>query len=904
MTSFFAATTLLIAVFYGSSIYQVRAECLGEFQETPSGECTMSPNDGNNKYCPAPAAGKYVCPISKQCIDSVADYPACPGLKGTYLDVSLMLDQRLDFLIANLTLQEKYTQLTNEAPEVLRLGIPAYNWLSDDVHSVRNNHATVFPNGCGLGASFSRQALYTTARTVAIEARGLHAGLVHYGDRGTFNGAGISAYGPSINVVRDPRWGRAQEVYGEDPRLTSLLSHAFVTGYQYGGEQDDKYILVAACCKHLGAYDLENIPEWRMTYNAHVDAVNWGETYSPMFRQCVILSKGQHVMCSYNAVNGVPTCGSKDMLTTVLRDKWGFEGFVVSDYDAMANILETFHYTDTMAEAVALSVTAGCDQEGGGTTAIDEIPQAIAQGLMTVEDVNLAFRRIFRTRIMLGMFDPPMDVAYNYINNKTVEGDANLELARTIAQETMTLLRNRGNTLPLNPDTLKGIAVIGPQAIDPSLLTGNYANYPDKGCRTILEGLRVGLGESVASNCTQYENVGYDIDKNVTSVMVGSVAECGFMCDLDDQCNFWTFLQPDYVSVWGYVCRLMQNVTSTTNADGMISGECIANKNKNSRVHNANGCESVACTDSSGFEDALNLVLDMYLRNELSAIVITLGLSQDQETEERDRTNIELPGYQNALVNAVYSLDRAREMGVPIICVLIHGGTVALGASATLCDAVLDAWYPGQMGGYAIADTLFGYYNPAGRAAATFYESTADLPVPGQMNEYAGQGVTYRYFKKKPLYPFGFGLSYTTFAYSNLRHNASDNALSGCDILAVTVTVKNTGERSGDEVVQLYVDHSMSATVPVPQIRLADFQRIQDLNPGQSQDVTLVLTPRYHSAVYNTSSPNWFEPDIRIEQGTFVISVGGGQPAFNNGTVSQSLMVIRPQPLSACSNQD
>eukprot|EP01084_Bolivina_argentea_P317675 550826_1 len=506
---------LLIGIYIITVIVlsQSNNNCLGEFAQcNTTNECTMSVNDCN-KYCGSSASGKYVCPISKQCVDTVADYMNCPGIKGTFLDWTLSIDDRIAFLLKNLTLDEKYPQLTNKAPEILRLGIPSYNWLNDDIHSVRNNNATVFPNGCGLGATWSKQDLFITGNTVGIEARGLHAGLVHSGNRGTFNGAGLTAYGPNMNLVRDPRWGRAQEVYGEDPRLSAHLTYHFVTGYQYNGTQNDKYILLASCCKHYAAYDLESSPQSRMTFNAIVDAVDWGETYAPVFRECVVRAKVQHIMCSYNSVNGVPACGSDDILTKVLRDQWGFEGFVVSDYDAMANILNTHHYTKTMAQAVALAIKSGCDQEGGGTSAINQIPSAIQQGLMTENDVNLAFKRLFRTRFMLGFFDPPLDVAYNNITvnyDGGVQGDHHLQLAREVAQDSICMYKNDNNALPLNKKDIKGIALIGPQATQGNLLLGNYANNPSKGVTPILTALENGLQpQNLSINCTVFHNLDY-----------------------------------------------------------------------------------------------------------------------------------------------------------------------------------------------------------------------------------------------------------------------------------------------------------------------------------------------------------------------------------------------------------
>eukprot|EP01084_Bolivina_argentea_P317679 550831_1 len=751
---------LLIGIYIITVIVlsQSNNNCLGEFAQcNTTNECTMSVNDCN-KYCGSSASGKYVCPISKQCVDTVADYMNCPGIKGTFLDWTLSIDDRIAFLLKNLTLDEKYPQLTNKAPEILRLGIPSYNWLNDDVHSVRNVHATVFPDGCGMGATWSKKDANIVGNTVGLEARGLHNSLVHGGNRGTFNGAGITAYGPNMNLVRDPRWGRSQEVYSEDPRLSGHLTYYFVTGYQNGGAQNDKYILLASCCKHYAAYDLEDIPNTsikRQEFNAIVDAVNWAETYAPVFRECVVRANVQHIMCSYNSINSVPTCGSKDILTTVLRNQWNFEGFVVSDYDAMRNIYTTHNYTANLTDAVALAIKAGCDQEGGSNAAINKIPTAVQEGKLTEDDINLAFKRLYRTRFMLGMFDPPTMVEYNNITNDSkIEGPEHLNLSRKVAQDSMTLYKNKNNVLPLDPSKVTGITVIGPQAVYPSLLTGNYVTYPDKGCFTIMQALREGLGEKTNPECTVQHGVFYN--GSLYNTKTYDITECCKSCYEDTQCNYWSYYKG--------LCYFGSSNKTSTNIGGSKSGQCT-NK-PTSKIQNAIGCQDVACANDQLFNNALDLINSMQKNNKLSAIIILLGLDQKQEKEGHDRTVIELPGMQNELVAVI--ANNSATQSVPKICVLIHGGTMALGKAASECDAILDAWYPGQMGGYAIADAIYGIINPAGRASVTSYMSTSQLPTYGEMNEYAGNGITYRYFKGEVLYPFGYGISYTNFKYSNL----------------------------------------------------------------------------------------------------------------------------------------
>eukprot|EP01084_Bolivina_argentea_P169080 293127_1 len=499
---------LLFTVCLLINVYKSQT-CLGEFELCKTGDCVMC-----SKNCGKCLQGQYLCPISKTCVNSAADYVNCPGIKGTHLDWTLTIEQRISFLNTNLTLNEKYPQLTNDAPQIERLGIPSYQWLNDDEHGVRNSHATMFPDGCGLGATWSKQDLHTVGNIVGYEARSLHNSLVHSGNRGRGqNGDTITLYAPNLNLVRDPRWGRSQEVYSEDPRLTGHLTYEFVTGLQFGEEQDNKYLLTAACCKHYAAYDIENVPQVRFTFNAIVDAVNWAETYSPAFRECVVRAQGQHVMCSYNSINSIPACGNNYTLNKVLRDDWGFKGFVVSDYDAMAQIYTTHHYVNNYEEAVSIAIKSGCDQEGTDTipNAINHIPQAIKNGLLSETDINIAINRLWRVRIKLGLFDPPTMVNYNQLkNDSSVEGVAHLNASRIIAGHSMILYKNNKNILPLNSNKINGIAVIGPQAINTQLLLGNYATYPDKGVITILQGLREGIGENTSAQCTFLKDTDYD----------------------------------------------------------------------------------------------------------------------------------------------------------------------------------------------------------------------------------------------------------------------------------------------------------------------------------------------------------------------------------------------------------
>ena len=335
------------------------------------------------------------------------------------------------------------------------------------------------------------------------------------------------------------------------------------------------------------------------------------------------------------------------------------------------------------------------------------------------------------------------------------------------------------------------------------------------------------------------------------------------------------------------------------------SGTCLDKSVvSKSQIHNSLGCQSVECLNDTAFDKALNLVQTMYNDNNLGVVIIGLGLNQSIESESHDRDSIELPGDQMKLVEFIYNFTSKQSNKIPIICVLIHGGTLALGTVYKQCDGIIDGWYPGQMGGQSIADVILGYYNPGGRAAVTSYLSTTDLPLPGQQDLYYGNGTTYRYFKGEVLFPFGFGLSYSEFIYSNLRINISGNVLNDpCGIIEFIVTVKNNGNMDGDEVVQLYVEQ-LDSSVPRPNVRLSDFERVEDIKIGEERNVSLILTPRYRSVVYNGTNEPWYKPNIMIEQGDIVISVGGGQPKYFKNALTAKIKVTKSISFYTCNNQD
>eukprot|EP00040_Diaphanoeca_grandis_P032448 m.196622 g.196622 ORF g.196622 m.196622 type:complete len:903 (+) comp32628_c0_seq1:29-2737(+) len=790
--------------------------CLGEFTPCSGGSCSM----GNCTNC---KSGQYLCPSDQTTCVELKDYLTCPGLKGSHLDPTVNIEDRIAYMVEHTTLTEQINQLTNKAPSIDHLGLPSYNWLNDDQHGVgrTTEKATVLPNGAGLGATWSKDLIHQAGFVLGTEARGLHNYFLHNeSNRGEkCNGCGITIYGPNLNLVRDPRWGRGQETYGEDPHLMARLTVEWITGAQNNSAGNsvgpDGSLLSGLCCKHFAAYDLEDQPTARQQFNANLSSQSMWETYMPAFEACIKEGKATHVMCSYNAVNGVPTCGNKGLLTEILRDQWNFDGFVVSDYDAWAEILTTHHYATDMEDAAAIGINAGLDQEGGGVLAIDELAAAVTDGKVTKETVQTAFSRLMRVRIRLGMLDPPTSVSYNRLNHTEAQSPAHMQVAKNVALASMTLLKNSQQTLPLNParfmNKAKSIAMVGPQAMMAGILMGNYAESASSG----------NWGTSI-----------YD----------------------------------------AFAQRLGGNLS----------------------INYAQGCVEIACDKTDLFAQAAQVAA------EADVVIVTLGLQfgdgqhaddGSKESEGHDRTAIELPGNQAALVAAL-----RKATSKPIIAILVHGGTLALGATANQLDAIMSAWYPGIEGANAIADTIFGDSNPAGRTATTWYTNTSVLPSPGQMDETAEGGVTYRYVKNQDavVYPFGYGLSYTTFSYSSFA--ATSKSIAPCDGVQVSVVVKNTGNVDGDEVVQVYAKLP-DATVTTTQVRLVAFDRVY-IKAGDEMTVTLTITPDSYAVVYNNA--DIYKDSRQIEKGNVQLFVGGGQPGWYKGSLSTTVAVTDTKPLASC----
>jgi beta-glucosidase len=687
-----------------------------------------------------------------------------------YKDVDQPIDARVRDLVSRMTREEKVSQTVHGAPAIERLGIPAYNWWNECLHGVgRAGIATVFPQAIGMAAAWDPDLLHRAAVAISDEARAKHhAALDENG--GVPQYYGLTFWTPNINIFRDPRWGRGQETYGEDPYLTARLAVAFVKGLQ---GDDPTYLKTVATSKH---YAVHSGPEQeRHHFDAIASERDMRETYLPAFEATVKEAGVYSIMGAYNRTNGEPCCASPTLLQQILREEWGFEGYVVSDCGAIYDIFAHHKVVDSREAAAALAVKNGCDLNCGEV--YKSLLIALEKGLLDDATLDKAVTRLFTARFKLGMFDPPERVPYASISIDVNDSEEHRSLALEMARASIVLLKN-DDFLPLRNELTK-IAVIGPNADDDVVLLGNYNGLPSRSV-TPLQGIRDKVGAST-------------------------------------------------------------------------------------EVVYARGC-GIRSGDTAGFDEAVAVA------KEADVIVAVMGLSQLIEGEEGqqegveegerstgDREELDLPGVQEALLAALHAT------GKPLVVVLINGSAVAINWADRHAAAILELWYPGEEGGTALADALFGDYNPAGRLPVTFYASVDDLPA---FRDYDMEGHTYRYFRGMPLYPFGHGLSYTTFAYTGLV--LSEMTIEPGRDIEVLVTVENTGELAGDEVVQLYLKDQV-ASVPVPAQQLVGFRRVH-LQPGESQELSFILAARQMSLILDDGSR-------AIEPGTFQLFAGGGQPS-------------------------
>ncbi len=694
-----------------------------------------------------------------------APRPGTPDKNAPYLDPRRPAAARAADLVRRLTVDEKIGQLMTAAPEIPRLGVPAYDWWSEALHGVaRAGRATVFPQAIALAATFDAPLVERVATAISDEARAKFNLAEKRGERGRYHG--LTFFSPNINIFRDPRWGRGQETYGEDPLLTSRMGVAFIAGMQGQAQAGDAGLLkTVATAKHFAVHSGPEAD--RHSFDARPSEHDLADTYLPQFEAAVREARVGSVMAAYNRVDGAPSAASARLLEETLRKAWGFAGYVVGDCGAVDDIFASHHAAPSPEAAAAMALRAGTDLDCGRAYAA--LRPALAQGLVTEADLDRALVRLFTARFRLGLFEPGASTPWSALGEAAIDSPAHRQLAREAAARAVVLLENRNGALPLGR-SVKRIAVVGPTADDEEVLLANYHGTPSHAV-TLLEGIRAAARARGAT---------------VRYARGATLAGSG-----------------------GSSAQLREAVTAARKSD---------------------------------------------------VVVAVLGLDPRLEGEENDsalnpagdRRALGLPASQEKLLEALVAT------GKPVIVVLTGGSALAVPFAAAHAAALLEAWYPGEEGGNAVADVLFGEVNPAGRLPITFYRSAADLPP---FADYGMRGRTYRYLTQPPLYRFGDGLSYTTFGYANLRVAP--------DWKTISVEVENRGARAGDEVVEVYVvPHDPPAYAP--RLWLAAFARVA-LAPGERRSVALTLPPEALTLVDE-------QGQRRPITGTVDIAVGGAQP--------------------------
>jgi len=844
------------------------------------------------------------------CLPAAAQLQGAAAAPPDYLNPQLPIERRVADLVGRMTLEEKIAQMMNKSPAIARLNVPDYDWWNEALHGVAYaGHATVFPQAIGLGATWNPALMHRVATAISDEARAKYHEAVRRDFRKRFYG--LTFWSPNINIFRDPRWGRGQETYGEDPFLTARLGVAFVRGMQ---GDDSRYLKVIATPKH---YAVHSGPEpERHVFDATVGERDFRETYLPAFQAAIVEGKAGSVMCAYNRVNGEPACASKRLMTDILRTEWGFDGYVVSDCDAVLDIYKNHKFVKTEEEGVALAVKAGTELTCGYE--YRALIPAIKQGHISEAEIDTAVKRLFTARFRLGMFDPPEMVPYARIPFEVNDSPAHRELARDAARESLVLLKNDNRQLPLRKD-LRTIAVIGPNADSLEVLLGNYHGIPSK-WTTPLEGIRRKVspttrvlhalgttltGEALlpvpASALSQTDGKpGLKAEYFANKDLQGAPAATR----IDEQINFdWFTNAPvDELPLDNFSARWTGRITAPTSGtyelglraddaarlflddqlflDGWRDGsaktvrkplEMEAGRPYQIRVEFYDRYAAATAKllwgppklAESLYEEALSKA------KEADVVVMALGLAPSLEGEEMDvklegfrggdRTELNMPKVQEELLRAVHAT------GKPVVLLLFSGGGISVNWADANVPAIVQAWYPGEEGGAAIADVLFGDYNPTGKLPVTFYKSASQLPP---FADYRMEGKTYRYFKGDPLYPFGHGLSYTKFEYGKLKMKKSVKA---GEPVQVSAEVRNTGALAGEEVVQLYLT-DMAASVPVPLRSLRGVQRVS-LRPGEMKQITFTLAPRDLTLIDDGGKRV-------LEPGEFAVTIGGKQPGF------------------------
>jgi beta-glucosidase len=869
---------------------------------------------------------------------------------------ALPLGQRVDDLVSRLTLEEKVGQLIDRTAPIPRLDIPAYNWWNEGLHGIaRSGYATLFPQAIGNAATWDAPLLQSIGTVVSTEARAKYNDAILHGNHDRFYG--LTIWSPNINIFRDPRWGRGQETYGEDPFLTSRLGVAFVKGIQ---GDDPKYFRAIATPKH---YAVHSGPE-TTRHKVDIDPSEhdlW-DTYLPAFRATIAEGKADSIMCAYNAVDKVPACASKMLLGEILRGDWGFQGLVTSDCDAIDDFSQPngHHYSSDQETGSVAGILAGTDTDCG--TAYRALTEAVHHNLIPEAELDASLKRLFTARMRLGMFDPNEQVPYASVPFSVVNSSENADLALRAARESMVLLKNDGHILPLKPGS-QTIAVIGPLAASRIALEGNYNAIPihpilpidgiarEFGAKHVLyaEGSPYIMGGEVPVPRTVLRTAD---DPNVEGLTAEYFAQPSFqgspaMTRVDEEIDFdWAFANPAPslsadTAAQSFAVRWTGTIAAPVAerdnfqirlpfcypCDGKVNFEIYldgkplellpspaAGPGKlppSGRNFGSIQYFSIPFADPSPHSIRIEyiqsariagggLVFEWSPRHELlqdeavdaakraDVVVAFVGLTARLEGEEMpvsakgfsggDRTDIVLPDVQEELLEAV------AKTGKPMLLVMLNGSALAVNWAQQNAKAILEAWYPGQSGGQAIAETLSGKNNPAGRLPVTFYRGIDQLPA---FEDYSMANRTYRYFSGKPLFAFGDGLSYTSFEYSRVK--LSGDKLQAGDTLTVESEVKNTGALAGDEVAEIYLHPPQTAISPKQ--ALVGFERLH-LNPGESMHVSFRLDPRALSQVD--------EKGVRaVVPGHYQISVGGSQPGGDaaQGVRSKEFTIVGTKPI-------
>ena len=691
-----------------------------------------------------------------------------------FRDINLPIEERVEDLVSRLTLSEKVQMMKHQSPAIERLGVPAYNWWNEALHGVARTKekVTVFPQAIALAATFDADALAQSAEMISSEGRALFNEDLRAGKTGGPY-RGLTYWTPNVNIFRDPRWGRGQETYGEDPYLTAKMGAAMVRGLE---GTDPNHLKAVACAKH---YAVHSGPEGsRHSFNVSVSAYDLWDTYLPAFRELVVKAKVHGVMCAYNRFENQPCCGNNELLHDILRNQWKFDGYVTSDCWAINDFAHNHKTHANDIEAVSDAVLKGTDLECGNLYQLLE--QGVQQGLISERDIDVSLKRLLTILFKIGLFDPVDANPYGQIGREVIECDAHKQQAYEMARKSMVLLKNERKILPLKKEKLKRIAVIGPNANDEQTLLANYFGTPSE-IITPLESLQKRLGNDI---------------------------EIDYMKGVD-----YLRLLPDAPS-------LREVAKQAKKADVIIFVSGI-NANYEGEAGDA-GADGYA-----GFASG-------------------------------DRSSMQLPAVQLDL------LKELEKTGRPLILVNMSGSVMNFEWESQHVDAILQAWYGGQAAGDAITDILFGDYNPAGRMPLTTYMNDADLPP---FEDYAMQNRTYRYFRGQVRYPFGYGLSYTTFQYTPVT---TDSIVQTSHSIQFTTRVTNTGERDGEEVVQLYISHTGDSASPRPLRALKGFRRIS-LKKGESREVTFTLSPE-ELALVDTDG------NLVERAGKADVFIGGGQP--------------------------